>query len=158
MIEGWSVVPERVAVDAAGPNAEVVHGDGVTFAYGADALVVIVDAGDRPHGNAVDNANTLMLREPLPSEATEWISSKNKSNQPLFGFVKMADGCLALGELYQAVSTYRGMDPYTGEEGSLTSAKLTWRERLPPNCWTRCGRRRRCRYPVSAGWTMCRRT
>ncbi|MGC1214333.1 MAG: hypothetical protein WA890_24125 [Micromonospora sp.] len=132
MIEGWSVVPERSAVDAAGPNAEVVHGDGVTFAYGADALVVIVDAGIRPHGNAVDNANALMLREPLPSEATEWISSRNKSNQPLLGFVKMADGCLALGELYQATSTYRGMDPYTGEKGFLTSAKLTWGERLPP--------------------------
>ncbi|MER7443852.1 hypothetical protein [Micromonospora avicenniae] len=59
MIEGWSVVSERAAVDAAGANVEVVHGDGVTFAYGAEALVVIVDAGDRPHGNAVDNANTL---------------------------------------------------------------------------------------------------
>ncbi|SIR96836.1 hypothetical protein [Micromonospora avicenniae] len=122
MIEGWSIVPERSAVNAAGPNVEVVHGDGVTFAYGADALVVIVDAGDRPHGNAVDDANTLMLREPLPSEATQWMSSKNRSNQPLLGFVKMAEGCLALGELYQAKSIYRGMDPYTGEEGSLTLA------------------------------------
>ncbi|MEU4715625.1 hypothetical protein AB0F73_18465 [Micromonospora purpureochromogenes] len=132
MIEGWSVVPERAAVDAAGPNVEVVHGDGVTFAYGADALVVIVDAGDRPHGNAVDNANTLVLREPLPSEATQWISSKNQSSQPLLGFVRMADGCLALGELYQARSIYRGMNPYTGEQGSLTFAELTWGERLPP--------------------------
>lgn len=132
MIEGWSVVPERAAVDAAGPNAEVVHGDGVTFAYGTDALVVIVDAGDRPDGNAVDNANTLVLREPLPSQATQWISSANKSQQPLLGFVKMADGCLALDELYHASSTYRGWDPYTGEEGSLTSAMLTWDERLPP--------------------------
>lgn len=131
MIERWSVVPERAAVDAAGPNAEVVHGDGLTLAYGADALVVIVDAGDRPHGNAVDNAYTLMLREPLPSEATEWMSAKNRSNQPLLGFVKMTDGCLALGELYQASSTYRGMNPYTGEQGELTLAKLTWGERLP---------------------------
>ncbi|MEU2615954.1 hypothetical protein ABZ570_30940 [Micromonospora sp. NPDC007271] len=131
MIEGWPVVPERAAVDAAGPNAEVVHGDGVTFAHGADALVVIVDAGDRPQGNAVDNANTLVLRGPLPSEATQWISSKNKNNQPFLGFVRMADGCLALGELYQAHSIYRGMDPYTGEEGLLTFAELTWGERLP---------------------------
>ena len=69
MIEGWSVVPERAAVEAAGPNAEVVHGDGVAFVYGVDALVVIVDAGDRPHGSGVDNANTLTLREPLPGEA-----------------------------------------------------------------------------------------
>lgn len=132
VIEGWSVVPERVAVDAAGSNVEVVHGDGVTFAYGADALVVIVDAGDRPHGNAVDNANTLVLREPLPSAATQWISSKNEFNRPLLGFVKMADGCLALGELYQARSIYRGMNPYTGEQGSLTFAELTWGERLLP--------------------------
>lgn len=105
MTEGWLVVPERMAVDAAGPNVEVVHGDGVTFAYGADALIVIVDAGDRPHGNAVDDANALMLREPLPSEATQWISAKNKSNQPLFGFVKTAVGCLALGKLHQARPT-----------------------------------------------------
>lgn len=132
MIEGWSAVPERAAVDAAGPNAEVAHGDGVTFAYGTDALVVIVDAGDRPHGNAVDNANTLVLREPLPGEATQWMSSKNKSNQPLLGFVKMADGCLALGELYQAHSIYRGRDLSAGEEGSLTFAELTWGQRLPP--------------------------
>ncbi|PZG11320.1 hypothetical protein C1I95_27330 [Micromonospora craterilacus] len=131
MIEGWSVVPERVAVDAAGPDAEVVHGDGITLAYGADALVVIVDAGDRPHGNAVDNANTLMLREPLPSETTQWINSTNKS-KPLLGFVKMADGCLALGELYQATSTYRGMNPFTGEQGTLTSATLTWGDRFSP--------------------------
>ncbi|MBM0259390.1 hypothetical protein [Micromonospora sp. 4G55] len=132
MIEGWSVVPERAAVGAAGPNVEVVHGDGVTFAYGANALVVIVDAGDRPHGTAVDNANTLVLREPLPSEATQWIRSKNQANQPLLGFVKMADGCLALGELYQARSIYRGMNPYTGQQGPLTFAELTWGERLPP--------------------------
>ncbi|MFE9957177.1 hypothetical protein [Micromonospora sp. NPDC005299] len=133
MIEGWSVVPVRAAVEAAGPNAEVVHGDGVTFAYGADALVVIADAGDRTHGNAVDNANTLMLREPLPSEATQWIDSKNKSGQPLLGFVKMADGCLALGELYQACSIYGGTDLSTGEQGSLTFARLTWDKRLPPD-------------------------
>ncbi len=104
MIEGWSVVPERAAVDAAGPHAEVAHGDGVTFAYGADALVVIVDAGDRPHGTAVDNANTLMLREPLPSETTQWMNSTSKS-KPLLGFVRMTDGCLALGKLCQATST-----------------------------------------------------
>lgn len=85
MTEGWSVVPERAAVDAAGPNVEVVHGHGVTLAYAAEALVVIVDAGDRPHGNAVDNANTVVLREPLPSEANQWTGSKNESGQPLLG-------------------------------------------------------------------------
>lgn len=56
-------------MDAAGANVEVVHGDGVTFAYRADALVVIVGAGDRPHGNAVDDANTQVLREPLGDRA-----------------------------------------------------------------------------------------
>jgi hypothetical protein len=130
---GWSVVPERAAVDAAGPNAEVVRGDGVTFAYGADALVVIVEAGDRPHGSAVDDANTLRLREPLPGEATQWMSSANRSHQPILGFVRLADGCLALGELYQASSIYRWMNPYTGERGELTFSELSWGERLPPD-------------------------
>lgn len=129
MIEGWSLVPYRAAVDVAGPNAEVVHGDGVTFAYGTDALVVIVDAGDRPHGNTVDNANTLMLREPLPREAIRWLDL-DRFDHPLLGFVRMSDGCLALGELYQASSFYLGTDPDTGEQGSLSLAKLTWRERL----------------------------
>ncbi|MFD6566216.1 hypothetical protein [Micromonospora profundi] len=77
MIEGWSVVPERVAVDAAGSNVEVVHGDGVTFAYGADALVVIVDAGDRPHGNVV--AKELyqygLRKSPVPPSPS-WIYTR----------------------------------------------------------------------------------
>ncbi|MEV0156090.1 hypothetical protein AB0H57_20495 [Micromonospora sp. NPDC050686] len=93
---------------------------------------MIVDAGDRPHGNAVDNANTIVLREPLPREATQWMNSKNQSRQPLLGFVRTDDGCLALGELYQAESIYRGMNLYTGEQASLAFAKLTWAERLPP--------------------------
>ncbi|GAB3798901.1 hypothetical protein [Micromonospora zhanjiangensis] len=131
MIKGWPVVPERVAVTAAGPDAEVERGDGVTFGYGADALVVIVEAGDRPGGSAVDNANTLILREPLPGVLSRWIHAKNVAGQPLLGFVRTADGCLALGTLRQAVSRYDGMDPWTGELGVLTYAELTWPERLP---------------------------
>ncbi|MGV9372116.1 hypothetical protein [Micromonospora tulbaghiae] len=133
MIERWSVVPERAAMSAAGPNAEVAYGDGVTFAYGTGALVVIVDAGDRPDGSAVDNANALVLREPLPTEATRWMSAMNKGEQPLLGFVRTAGGCLALGELYQARTVYRGMDPFTGDEGALAFAELTWGDRLPPD-------------------------
>ena len=129
---GWALVPERAAVDAAGPSAEVVHGDGVTFAYGADALVVIVEAGDRTNSSSVHSANKLVLRSPLPSEAARWIGETKRSGQPLLGFVKMVDGCLALGELHQACLTYSGSDAYTGEQGLLTLAELTWRERLPP--------------------------
>jgi hypothetical protein len=133
MIARLSVVPERVAVAAAGPSAEVAQGDGVTFAYGADALVVIVEAGDRPYGSAVDNADTLMLREPLPGVASRWIHAKNESKKPWLGFVRTVDGCLALGELYQAVSSYHGMNLYTGEQGVLAFAELTWAERLSPD-------------------------
>ena len=35
-------------------------------------------------------------------------------------------------QLNQASSIYRGLNPFTGEDGTLTFAELTWAERLPP--------------------------
>jgi hypothetical protein len=98
MIESGTLVEEDVALATAGADAEIVAAGPVTYARGADALVIIIPAGERPDGTRLASRAEVELHEPFPPLVTEWLGG---FAVPRLGFVRMAEGCLALGELRQ---------------------------------------------------------
>ncbi|MEU8219882.1 hypothetical protein AB0C47_29415 [Micromonospora taraxaci] len=120
----WTVVSEDEALARLGAEREVVRGDAVTFARGADGtVVVIVDAGDRPHGNAVAGERAMVLHEPFPDGVLDWLSPPGWSHPPFSAWVRLAEGCLELGEASESFSA-------SGSNG--LRCELTWDTKLPP--------------------------
>ena len=74
-------------------------GSPVTYALGSAGLVVVVEAGDRPDGSAVYAADEVRLRQPFPDEVVATLSIRPGARLPVYGFVRMPEGCLPLGEL-----------------------------------------------------------
>jgi hypothetical protein len=96
MVESGGLVAVDVALRMAGAGAEVTDAGPVTYARGADALVMIIPGGDRISGSRLASREGVELREPFPLQVTDWLS---RFDVPRFGFVRLPEGCLALGEL-----------------------------------------------------------
>ncbi|HEX5594589.1 MAG TPA: hypothetical protein VFX61_00995 [Micromonosporaceae bacterium] len=120
----WTIVSEDEALARLGAERKVVRGDAVTFAKGAEGtVVIIVDAGDRPSGNAVAGERAMMLHEPFPDGVSEWLSPAGWSHPPFYALVRLTEGCLELGEVSKSFSASRS--------GRL-QCELSWDAKLPP--------------------------
>jgi hypothetical protein len=98
-IETWLLpVAERTALAQAGAPSSLWSASSVTYALGPVALVVMLEAGDRPHGSAVYAADEVVLRTPFPDEVVAALTAR-ADPLPIHGFVRMPEGCLPLGEL-----------------------------------------------------------
>jgi hypothetical protein len=64
-------VAEAETMSQAGNPAQTLSADGVTYAVGPSATLIIVESGDRPDGNAVNDADCLVVREPFPRGAAD---------------------------------------------------------------------------------------
>ncbi|GAA4607996.1 hypothetical protein BJY16_006621 [Actinoplanes octamycinicus] len=138
MIERLTVVAEREAVRLAGPGARVAAVGPVTYVHGPAARVLIIQAGDRPGGSAVDGRENIELRTPFPAEIFEWLDSHEL---PLLGFVRLHDGCLAIGSLCEIRRVGAGVGQWgsqwaagsvaAGSAGSLRQVNLAMDESLP---------------------------
>lgn len=111
----------------AGAQAQALPAGDVTYVAGPSATVVIVQAGDRPDGSAVQNLEELTLHEPFPEGIEARLAS---SELPLLGFVRLPQGYMPLGELRLAVSHHRPGDmaedsPFQGFGGG---GHLRWCE------------------------------
>ncbi|MFF4894367.1 hypothetical protein [Micromonospora chersina] len=118
----------------AGAQAQALPAGDVTYVVSPSATVVIVQAGDRPDGSAVQNVEELTLQEPFPEGIEARLAS---SELPLLGFVRLTQGYMPLGELRLAVSHHRPGDmaqdspfPYR-LPGKLSSCQLHIVDRLP---------------------------
>ncbi|NYF57954.1 hypothetical protein [Micromonospora purpureochromogenes] len=133
MAERWSVVMESDVLSCAGVPAQSLSAENVTYVVGPSATLVIMQAGDRPDGNAVQSFDGLELREPFPEAAAARLSS---SEPPLLGFVRVHEGYVPLGKLRNAVSRHKPMNidgsrwPFGGT-GELTWCRLHIADRLP---------------------------
>jgi hypothetical protein len=121
----WSVVTESEALSLAGTPALSLPADGVTYVVGPSATLIIVEAGDRPDGNAVMSADTLVLHAPFPEEAAARLE---KWNLPKLGFVRVPQGCVPLGELGSWQSSSRQVE--RGGPWRLMDIELRSRHRL----------------------------
>ncbi|GGN36450.1 hypothetical protein GCM10010109_61420 [Actinoplanes campanulatus] len=132
------MVAEREALGLAGPGAHVAAAGPVTYVHGPDARVLIIQAGDRPGGSTVDSREGIELRAPFPVEMSGWLDAHDL---PLLGFVRLHDGCLAIGTLREtrrvSAGTVRWGSPGTigsvaaGSAGSLRQVDLAIDEYLP---------------------------
>ncbi|WP_238008732.1 hypothetical protein KZZ52_03075 [Dactylosporangium sp. AC04546] len=119
----WAIVSEDEALARLGPEREVVRGDAVTFAKGADGtVVIIVDAGDRPSGNAVDGERAMMLHEPFPDGVLDWLSPPGWTHPSFYALVRLPEGCLDLGEVSAGFSAPRSVG---------LRCELEWETKLP---------------------------
>ncbi|WP_157746093.1 hypothetical protein [Micromonospora purpureochromogenes] len=134
MTERWSVVKESEVMSYAGTQAQTLPAANVTYVVGPSATLVILQAGDRPDGNAVQNGDVLTLHEPFPEAAEARLTG---SDLPLLGFVRVSEGYVPLGELRHVVS-HRGplyvpdgsQWPFPGKSG-LSFCKLSIADSLP---------------------------
>lgn len=101
------LVDEPTALAMAGPGRQVAADEFVTYACGMDAVVIVVEAGDRPDGSGVQTRDRLILREPFPGSALEWLELHRR---PRLGFVRLRQGCLPLGPLTEVSSRYAERD------------------------------------------------
>jgi hypothetical protein len=121
---GWTVVAEGEAFARLDAEHELVRGEAVTFAKdAAGTVVVIVDAGDRLSGNAVAGERAIMLHEPFPDGVLDWLSPPGWSHPPFYAWVRLAEGCLELGEVSANFSVR--------VSGGLR-CELNWEAKLPP--------------------------
>src|SRR5262245_61153917 len=81
----WSPLPEQAALEQAGAPSTVWSDSPVTYALGPAALVMVIEAGDRPGGSAVDAADTVILRPPVPAEVVEVLTA-DRFPLPIRGF------------------------------------------------------------------------
>jgi hypothetical protein len=123
----WSVVTKSEALSHAGAPARSMPADGVTYVVGPSAMLIIVEAGDRPDANAVTNADFLLLHAPFPEEAEARLQTWDL---PKLGFVRVPEGYLPLGELGSSRSSRRRVEP--GGRSLLLDIELRIRRRL--NC------------------------
>jgi len=77
----------------------VESGETITFALGHSAMVVIVDAGDRPHGSGVRGFHEVVLHGPFPVPVADRLCAGDLPDRAVFGFVRLPQGCLPLGAM-----------------------------------------------------------
>lgn len=118
----------------AGAQAQVLPAGDVSYVVGPSATLVIVQAGDRPDGSAVQNSDDLTLHEPFPEGVEARLAS---SELPRLGFVRLPEGFMPLGELRHAVSRHapgaiaeNSPFPYR-LPGELSFCQLHIADRLP---------------------------
>jgi hypothetical protein len=88
------LVSESGAVTAAGAGARVYRAERVTYAIGPDAMVVIVDSGDRPGETGVQSRHELTLISPFPFAEGDW-----PDDVPTLALARLPAGCVALGPI-----------------------------------------------------------
>jgi hypothetical protein len=138
VIKRLTVVTEPEAVRLAGPGAYVAAAGPVTYVHGPAARVLIIQAGDRPGGSTVDSRESIELRAPFPVEISGWLDAHDL---PLLGFVRMQDGCMAIGALRETRRVSAGAVQWgsqwaagpvaAGSAGSLSRVDLAMDEYLP---------------------------
>jgi hypothetical protein len=94
----WVAVEEQDALAAAGAVSRVWRASPVTYALGPAALVMVIDAGDRPDGSAVYATDQVILRPPIPEDALAVLTG-GPQGLPILGFARVPEGYLALGRL-----------------------------------------------------------
>jgi hypothetical protein len=94
----WVAVEERDALAAAGTVSRVWRASSATYVLGPAALVVVIDAGDRPGGSAVHAVDEVVLRPPIPEDALAVLTG-GPQGLPILGFARVPEGCLPLGRL-----------------------------------------------------------
>ena len=83
---------------AAGVAARVWRASPVTYVLGPAALVVVVNAGDRPEGSGVHAIDEVILRPPIPEDALGVLTG-GPPGLPIVRFVRVPEGYLPLGRL-----------------------------------------------------------
>lgn len=96
-------------------------------ALGASALVVVLDAGDRPQGSAVYAADEVRLRPPLPEEVVAVLTA-GPGRLPIRGYARLPQGCLPLGELRVSM---HGLSICADAATTFEQCRLTICEPLP---------------------------
>ena len=124
----WSPVSERVALAVAGAPCSVWSGSPVTYALGPAALVVVLEAGDRPGGSAVHAADEVILRPPLPDEVVA-VLIPGPDRLPIRAFARVPGGCVPLGGL-RVSSHVSGQAPGTSRL-RFEECRLRIDQRLP---------------------------
>lgn len=116
------------ALALAGIAPTVWSASSVTYALGPDALVVLIDAGDRPDGSAVQSVDEVQLRAPCPAEVVAVLTAGPRG-LPIQGFVTTPDGCLPLGRL--RITSHRVSHPPGGSPPRFEECQLRIDQRLP---------------------------
>ncbi|MFF5229496.1 hypothetical protein [Dactylosporangium sp. NPDC000521] len=103
------LVPERAALSVTGPDARTYRAPHATYAVGAQAIVVLLEPGDRPGGTAVQDERTVLLTPPFPAEVHELVPhdpdedprswGRPAGQMPVHVYVRLPGGCLALGDV-----------------------------------------------------------
>lgn len=106
---------------AAGDDVRVYRTPLATYLLSCDALVILLEPGDRPDGTGVRDALHVAVTPPLPDEIhtllyQDLVYGSGWPDRPsvlrVEGYVRLAAGCLPLGPLRMAGGSY---DP--GSEG-----------------------------------------
>lgn len=84
---------ESEALSCAGTPARTLPAENVTYVVGPSATLVIVQAGDRPFGSAVQSFDAVTLHEPFPEGVEARLVS---SELPRLGFVRLSEGHVPL--------------------------------------------------------------
>jgi hypothetical protein len=101
----------------------------VTYALGPAATVIIIQAGDRPDGSGVHSFDRVVLREPFPPAVAEALDPRPDDNRVHLGFVRLPEGCLALGRLRIGSAQFRTLDG-AGRSMRMEECSLQIVERL----------------------------
>jgi photosystem II stability/assembly factor-like uncharacterized protein len=118
-------VTEVEALSQAGTPTQTLPAGEVTYVVGPLATLVILEAGDRPGGSAVQSFDKVTLREPFPELAEAQLRAPTT---PLLGFVRVPEGYVTLGELHVASSRVRSIAVDGGRWPSGGRAELVWCE------------------------------
>lgn len=91
----WTLFTEDEVLRAAGEGAEVERSGSVAFALGPHALVIVVDAGERPSGTRLTGRRRVELREPLEDPIASWFG---RLDLPWLVYARLPGGeCVPLG-------------------------------------------------------------
>ncbi|WP_426502835.1 hypothetical protein ACPPVO_35055 [Dactylosporangium sp. McL0621] len=130
MTERWTLISERQALAHAGAGVEVRPGERVSYALGADATVVVLDAGDRPDGTGVWSRDEVVLRGVIPGSAHRWMDAGAGDEPVILGFVRLPAGCLPLGRLQVSQCSIASVT-HNSDQPPLSECVLRLDERLP---------------------------
>jgi hypothetical protein len=92
--------------------------------------VIIIEAGDRPDGSGVHSFDRVMLRGPFPHAVAEALDPRPDDKRVILGFVRLPEGCLALGRLHIGSAAFSVLDD-AGRSRRMEECGLGIAERLP---------------------------
>ncbi|MEU4690021.1 hypothetical protein [Actinoplanes sp. NPDC023714] len=95
MGEEWTLFTEDEVLRAAGEGAKIQRSGPSVYAAGGRALIIVLDAGDRPAGTRLADRRTVELRGPFPDPVVSWF---DRAGLPWLLYARLAGGdCVPLG-------------------------------------------------------------